>query len=62
MTKFRVLAELSEVYEIEIEADNYTEALEKAYDTDRTDWKPFADREFADDWTVITNSVEEVTV
>jgi hypothetical protein len=60
MATYKVLAELSEVYEIEIEADSEEEALDKAYDTDRTDWTPFADHEFADDWFILPNSIEEI--
>ena len=60
MTTFRILAELTELFEIEIEADNQSEALEKAYDTDRTDWTPFADHQFADDWQIIPSSIEEI--
>lgn len=60
MAQFRVMAELTELFEIYIEADTYNEALEKAYDTDRTDWTPFADHEFADEWRVLPSTIEEV--
>jgi hypothetical protein len=60
MATFRVMAELTQLFEIYVEAENYNEALELAEEAHSTEWELFTDRRYEDDWKVIKSSVEEV--
>lgn len=58
--KYRILAELTQLYEIEVDADNRDEALEIAQNANECEFSLFNNVPFDDDWRVIDNSVEEV--
>lgn len=60
MKTFRVLAELSQMYEVEIEAGSEAEALAKAKLLDISDFNPCNEYGFDDDWAVLENSVEAI--
>lgn len=59
MKTYRVLAELTELYEIVVEANNAQEALEKARDAGQYEFEPFTDRPYENDFNIIEDSVEE---
>jgi hypothetical protein len=61
MKTFRVLAELSQLYEIEIEAESEEEAVKIAKDMDSTNFSPFIENSFEDDWQILEELTEEVT-
>ena len=61
MKTFRVLAELSQLYEIEIEAESEEEAVKIAKDMDSTNFSPFIEGGFEDDWQILEELTEEVT-
>lgn len=59
MTKYRVLAEATQLYEIYIEADNPKQAIEKANAKNMADFQLFNTIPFDDDWQII--DAEEIT-
>ena len=61
MKTFRVLAELSQLYEIEIEAESEEEAVKIAKDMDSSNFSPFIEDSFKDDWQILEELTEEVT-
>ena len=61
MKTFRVLAELSQLYEIEIEAESEEEAVKIAKDMDSTNFSPFIEGGFEDDWKILEYLTEEVS-
>ena len=61
MKTFRVLAELSQLYEIEIEAESEEEAVKIAKDMDSTNFSPFIEDSFEDDWQILEELTEEVS-
>lgn len=61
MTKFRVLAELSQIYEVAIEAENEADALVKAKGLDISDFNLFNDSTFENDWIILENSAEALS-
>lgn len=60
MTTYRVLAELTQIYEIEVEADSEEQALELASDADIMDWHVWDETGMTDGFEIIKPSVEEV--
>jgi hypothetical protein len=61
MKTFRVLAELSQLYEIEIEAESEEEAVKIAKDMDSSNFSPFIEDSFEDDWHILEELTEEVS-
>jgi hypothetical protein len=61
MKTFRVLAELSQLYEIEIEAESEEEAVKIAKDMDSSNFSPFIEDSFEDDWQILEELTEEVS-
>jgi hypothetical protein len=61
MKTFRVLAEISQLYEIEIEAESEEEAVKIARDMDSSNFSPFIEDSFEDDWQILEELTEEVT-
>jgi hypothetical protein len=61
MKTFRVLAEISQLYEIEIEAESEEEAVKIAKDMDSSNFSPFIEDSFEDDWQILEELTEEVT-
>jgi hypothetical protein len=59
MTTYRVLAELTQLFEIEVEADDMSQALEKAKDADVMDWHIMDETHSTDGFEIIYSSVEE---
>ena len=57
MAKYRVLAELTQLYEVEVEANSESEAIELAQEADA--WAVWDDTGMMDGYEVI--SAEEVT-
>ena len=60
MTTYRVLAELTQLYEIEVEADSEAHALEQASDADIGEWHVWDETGMTDGFEIIKPSVEEV--
>jgi hypothetical protein len=61
MKTFRVLAEISQLYEIEIEAESEEEAVKIAKDMDSSNFSPFIEDSFEDDWQILEELTEEVS-
>lgn len=60
MKTYRVLADLSALYETYIDAESPEEALEKAKEAGQSDFNPF-DPRGQGDFTILEDSVEEVS-
>ncbi len=60
MTTYRVLAELTQIYEIEVEADSEEQALELASDADIMDWYVWDQSGMTDGFEILKPTVEEV--
>lgn len=60
MPMFRVMGELTQMFELEVEAANYNEALEIAQDSDIGEWHVWDTTGMTDGFEIIKNSVEEI--
>ena len=58
MATFRVLAEATQLFEIEIKAANEAEALEKAQEADFMDWHVMDETGQTDGFEIINSSIE----
>lgn len=60
MTTYRVLAELTQIYEIEVEAESEESALEQASEADFMDWHVWDETGMTDGFEILKPTVEEV--